>query len=260
MGAVPQTGEHPNRENIQKPAGFAAAVAAQGDIHIVPEPAAEGHVPAAPEIGDAAADIGIVEVFGEAEAEHVAQADGHIGIAGEVKIDLQGVEQNTTPVAQHRVAGVGEEILAGQTAGVGEYHFFCKTYHEAPQTGVDLGNGDTAVLHLLFHFHIPHDGSGHQLGEQADIQQHLAESELGLTLAPVNIDDIGHGLEGVEADAQRQGDLRHRNIQAGDGVQGLHHKAGVLKHAQQGQIDGNAYDQRRFFTAGSPAGGHQQAK
>ena len=31
------------------------------------------------------------------ETEQLAQADGHIGIAGEVKVDLKGVGKNTKP-------------------------------------------------------------------------------------------------------------------------------------------------------------------
>ena len=97
------------------------SVGAQHGIEqIIPEPGAQAHMPAAPIFGNAAGDIGIIEVFGENEAENVAQTNGHIGITGEVKVELQGIEQNGCPVAQHGVAAGGKQILAGQTAGVGE--------------------------------------------------------------------------------------------------------------------------------------------
>ena len=64
---------------------------------IVAEPERQGHVPAAPELGDALRHIGGVEVLGKAETQHARQADGHVGIAREVKIDLEGVGNGPDP-------------------------------------------------------------------------------------------------------------------------------------------------------------------
>ena len=72
-------------------------VAAQGDIDIVPEEAAERHVPAPPEIGDVQRLVGRVEVDGQADVEHERRGQGHVGVGGEIEIDLEGIGQARHP-------------------------------------------------------------------------------------------------------------------------------------------------------------------
>ena len=86
---MPQAGEQPYHGDVEKLAAPAAAVAAQRDVHIIAEPGAERHVPAPPEFRHAGGDVWVVEVFLELETYHPPEADGHVGIAGEVKVDLQ---------------------------------------------------------------------------------------------------------------------------------------------------------------------------
>ena len=69
---VPEAGQHPHHQNIQQLAGPSDAVAAQRDIHIIPEPGAQRYVPASPELCDAGGNIGIVKVFKEVEAKYFA--------------------------------------------------------------------------------------------------------------------------------------------------------------------------------------------
>lgn len=85
---MPGTGKCPDDEKIQYMAGRRDTVSAQRNVHIVPEPAAQGHMPAAPEFRGTFGDIGIIEVFRKMESEHEAKADGHVGISGEVEINL----------------------------------------------------------------------------------------------------------------------------------------------------------------------------
>ena len=80
--AVPDAGEQFDDEQVEDLPLEALAVAAEGDIHILPEPAGQRHVPAPPELGDGPGDIGVVEVLGEIEAQHPAHADAHQGVAG----------------------------------------------------------------------------------------------------------------------------------------------------------------------------------
>ena len=54
-------------------------------------------MPAAPEVRDARRGVGMVEVLAEAEAEHRAESDRHVGVAGEVKVDLQRVGEQPDP-------------------------------------------------------------------------------------------------------------------------------------------------------------------
>ena len=54
-------------------------------------------MPAAPEIPHGGGSIGEIEVFRETEAQDLTHADGHVGITGEIKIDLEGVAQDGEP-------------------------------------------------------------------------------------------------------------------------------------------------------------------
>ena len=97
---VPQAREHPHEEDVSEPLGLAHPAAAQGDIQVIPEPAAQGHVPTPPELLNGAGEEGIVEILREFEAEDPAQADGHIGITGKVKVNIEKKCNGIEPVKQ----------------------------------------------------------------------------------------------------------------------------------------------------------------
>ena len=112
-GAVPHAGQKPHHQQVECLAGFSLPVAAQGDVHIVPEKAGQAHVPAPPEIGDGIGQIGVVEILFIAEAHHQAHADGHIRIGGKVQINLQGVGKAAQPQGQG-----GGVFQGGQVGGL----------------------------------------------------------------------------------------------------------------------------------------------
>ena len=85
---MPDAREQLDDEEVEDLTPEALPVAAEGDIDILPEPAREGHMPAPPELGDGGGDIRVVEVLGKVEAQHLAHADAHHGVAGKVEIEL----------------------------------------------------------------------------------------------------------------------------------------------------------------------------
>ncbi len=72
-------------------AHLAFAVAAQGDVKIVPEPGGKRDVPSAPKVCDGGGDVGDAEVDRQVESHQGSQADGDIRIAAKVAIDLQSI-------------------------------------------------------------------------------------------------------------------------------------------------------------------------
>jgi len=102
---VPEAGQRPDDEDVADVLPDLDAVAAKGDIDVGAEPSGERDMPAPPELGDRAGDIRIVKVFGEMEAEHLPHADGHVGVTGEVEVDLEGEGADTEPC---RGGGSGE--------------------------------------------------------------------------------------------------------------------------------------------------------
>src|SRR3546814_7245499 len=95
----------------------------RSDVEIVAQPTRQAHVPAPPELGDALADVRLVEVLDKAEAHHQAEADRHVAIAGEIEIQLYGIRERAEPgigggrmrererMADPRLDRVGDEQL-----------------------------------------------------------------------------------------------------------------------------------------------------
>lgn len=98
---MPEAVRKPYSEDIEKPSAPADAVSAHLDIDIVSKPCAQRYIPAAPELGYAFGDIGIIEVFYKVEAEYSAKANSHVGIAGKIKVYMQGKGNCIKPVEHH---------------------------------------------------------------------------------------------------------------------------------------------------------------
>ena len=94
---MPKACEQPYDQDIADLLGKALAVSAQGNIHILLEPAAQRDMPAPPKLRNALRDIGIVKVFKKMEAKHPPQADCHIRITGKIKINLERKGEQTDP-------------------------------------------------------------------------------------------------------------------------------------------------------------------
>ena len=74
-------------------------------------------------------------------------------------------------------------------------------------------------------------------------------------LFPVAVDDIGHDLERVEADADELYDVRHRKVCPENGIDILHQEPAVLKHADHADIEDQTdrhggFSQRLLFPPG----------
>ena len=75
------------------------------------------------------------------------------------------------------------------------------------------------------------DGACDELGEHDDVSAEVDDVVLGLYVPAVDVDGVGEGLEGVEADAQRQhADARDgRKAGAEEGVEAAEHKVCILE-------------------------------
>src|SRR5687768_3965645 len=50
-------------------------------------------MPSTPELGDVRGAVRHFEILRELEAQHASDADGHIGVSGEITVNLHGVSQ-----------------------------------------------------------------------------------------------------------------------------------------------------------------------
>ena len=88
---MPEPAEQEHHDEITVGLGVAAAVAAERNVKIVAQPRRQRHVPASPEFGDRKRRVGHAEIARECEPKHDAETNRHVGIAGEIKIDLHRV-------------------------------------------------------------------------------------------------------------------------------------------------------------------------
>ena len=166
------------------------------------------------------------------EAEHGGKADGHVGIAAEVKVQLEAVEHHAEDGgegAHPRHAGYGGERRA---EGVRQKDLLHEAGKEHRHAAPGVGDIDGPVVKLRLHVLVPDDGAGHDLGEEADVQGKRQRVSLRLGFAAVHVKDIGQRREREKRDAERQRQRLCGDVRAEDGVHVFDEKARVFKVAQ----------------------------
>lgn len=92
------------------------AVAAEGNVQVIPQPGGERYVPASPKLGKTLRDVGEVEIDRQLIAEEPGGADGDERVAGEVGKDLHGKSEEQ---GQQVDGGEIEEVGIGDPEGLG---------------------------------------------------------------------------------------------------------------------------------------------
>ena len=99
-------------------------------------------------------------------------------------------------------------------------------------------------MQLLHKLHGAHDGTGHQLGEEAQVEAEVQEVPDGLDLPPLHVHDVAHRLEREKGNAHRQDDGVHaENIGPREHVQpfsqnvvDLHRQAEEVVHKVREEV------------------------
>ena len=201
-------------------------------------------MPASPEVRDALAAVGRVEVDREVEAQHEAEPDRHVAVAREVEVDLEGVGRNAEPgVGGAEIAGIGqrERAIGGGGQRIGEQQLLHHADLEEQDAAVHLRPAVHAVLQFVFDNRIAHNGARDELREHRHITQEVDEARGGLHLAAIHVDCVTHRLERVERDADGQYDVHPREVaRKPEAVQQraerLHPKVRILEPAEQGEV------------------------
>ena len=261
---MPQPGQPPYNDKVEDLTGQPAAVAAQRDVHILPEPGAQRDMPPPPVFGNAAGKIRVVEIFQEFKAQHPSQADGHIGVAGKIKVDLKGKGNSAQPGGQRGQAfpRQGGHGIPQQAHLVGQQHLFAQPHRKAVDAAGKKPGAFLPADQLPLHCFVLHNRPGDQLREQRDIGAEGNGVFLRCHRPAVNIDDVAERLEGVKADADGQCQFQQGQVAAGQGVHALHQQVGVLKDAQRPDIPRDAENKDRLGPSMLLAllqGGHRQS-
>ena len=187
---MPGTGQHPDHQNVKHPASPADPVASHGNVHIVPEPAAKAHMPPAPEFRNTFGHVGIIKIFQEVETKHSAKTDGHIRIAGKIKIDIQRECDGVHPVKQDGRFAAFPEQLHQQSKVIRQDHLFAEAHQETAQTAGHVFPAVGTAFQFPGHVHIADNGASNQLGKQGHIGAEGDGVFLGLGITSVDVDGI----------------------------------------------------------------------
>ena len=122
-----------------------------------------------------------------------------------------------------------------------------------------------ARLELVGHVAEPDDGAGDELREHGDEAGEVDEVADRARIAAIDIDRVAHGLEGVEADAERQRDAqggvpvpRGQSERSHQGVVVVDAEVEVLEEPQQRQVADHRHRQGELLAARSRSPCRQQ--
>ena len=187
------------------------AAAAQRDVQVIDEPRVERDVPAAPELGDVAAEVRHIEVALQRDAEQLGRADCDVRIAREVAVDLER-ERHAAQQEHHAalvLVSVKDEV-GKRGAIVGHDELLEQAPQHLPHSVGRLLIPERArALKLRQEVRGPLDGAGHQLREETDVGGKLDQVARGPQLAAIDVDGIRQRLKRIERDTHRENQPQH---------------------------------------------------
>lgn len=97
---MPDSGQRPDDQDIAKLDIPPSSVTSQRNVNVLPKPLSQRYMPSSPKFRDAFRTIRIVKIFLQMKSHHLSHADGHVGVAGEIKIKLQRICHASDPGSQ----------------------------------------------------------------------------------------------------------------------------------------------------------------
>ena len=212
---------------------------------VVIHPGIEANVPAIPKLGHALGEEWGFEVAHQFDSKQLGCSNGDVGVPREVSVDLECEEYEPKKEGDRMMLcrSIEAHVDVGRT-GVGDDDLLehapeDETHAVAPllvSKGAGRGDLRQEVGGAL-------DGPRDKLGKERDECGKCDGVAGGLEVAPIDVDGVGEGLEGVEGDADGQDDLQgggvHGDAEAvpgGDPV--LDEEVGVLEVAKDAKVDG----------------------
>ena len=169
--AVPDPRQHPDHQQIEHRAEPALTVSPQGDVDILPKPAAQGYVPSAPEIAHSPGLVGIMEIIRQMEAQDKPQTLGHQRISVKIAVDLYGVGHQPHPGqgTGNAEKSDGVHLIPQGPHPIGDEHLQSQSDGKFPKPFLHLRHGVLPLLQLRSHLGIGDDGPCDQLGKHTQI-------------------------------------------------------------------------------------------
>ena len=197
-------------------------------------------MPPFPEIHNIHRFVGRIEIDGNLYAQHPADPHGHIAVTAEVKIELQGVEQNHQACVRPTKNGqIFIAVIHTRAECIRQKHFLGKPKHKKRETArnpLPVRLFRVKRPKLRQHLAVIYNGAGDKLREKGHKQRILGQRAVR-HLAPVSIHDEGNLLKGKKADPQRQKDAPQNKIGSAHAVHGVEEEVKILKVKQHAQIE-----------------------
>ena len=129
-------------------------------------------------------------------------------------------------------------------------HLFTQTDTEDFYALCELRKRFAAVDHLVGNVAVPYDRARNQLRKQRKVGTEVDKALADGSVVAVNVDNITHCLEGVEADTDRQTDMQVRNIQERQHIQRVGDHARVFEHREYSYIKYAGQNKKQLFLFG----------
>lgn len=207
-------------------------------------------MPATPEVGGILCFVGRVEVDGEVEPHEHGHADGDVGIAGEIGIDLEGIDYEGGEVLEGSVEqGIFEDPIDkadGQI--IAKDYFFNQTIANPKDRYTKLAVGKEEWLVKLWNELVgTQDGSCYKLREESGVEAEVEDVGDVVNFALVDIDDVADVLESEEGDADGEEYLDGNAVFGAEGgVENVSEEVGVFEEAEYTEIDHYTYGTQGF--------------
>ena len=198
-------------------------------------------MPSAPEFGYACGNIGIIEVFGEREAEYCAKANRHVAVSGKIEIHMQHVRRGVYPVKQRGFFAAGLECVHKLRKHVCNKHLFTKAQYEPPCAVCGLVRVVCARGKLRFNIAVSHYRPRYKLGEHGYVRRKRNVIPLRLNVRTVNVYNVAYKLERIKAYAYGQGNVKRGYFEAEYRGEAFRKKVGVFEHAKHAKAQHKAY-------------------
>ena len=116
------------------------------------------------------------------------------------------------------------------------------------------------MLDLSAYVRITDDRTCNELGEHRDVEQELIEGVLNIGIPAVNVDGVGQRLEGVERNADGEGNAPHREVDTGQSGEVFNEESGILEKAKHTEIEHDRNDEPRSIRSKGDQGKRRKNK
>ena len=168
-------------------------------------------MPPAPEVCDGVRHVGVVEIFGQRKAKQERQPQRQIGVAREVKIDLQRVTDRARPRIDRRERGrwQRERLLRDGPRGRRQQRLFAKPENQPRHACVQVVRRNGARIQLRRKFAIPAKRPLRRLREEERIEKKSVKAPFHRNSSPVHVRQIRDQKECQKRHANGRGKKRH---------------------------------------------------